>query len=411
MSPDLLPEDRLREALRTEAAAVEPSDDTSLDTIRRRGRAAIARRRAVVGGLSAIVLAGGAFLAVSLLGDDDQTVIVEPGPDESTSTTSPEPTTTPTAPVTTTPAPPVTELPYLWPPPGHDQYTDPVGAARSFVVEYVGFPEPRFGEVREAEPRLVEIDVLALGESGEPIGGQHWSTLQLRQVEGDVWRVSLATSDQVVIEGVESSDSVVTVRGIGNGFEGTLNAHAVDADGGRLGDPAIITVNCCEALEPFEATIAVPERPASVLVISSTGLEVGSDFAATPVANAGVAVSVFFVGGDGTVQPVVRYVEPPAVLNGALAALLAGPAAGEGVTTGLPAGLTATAAISGDQATVDLAGPEGQALPPGQAERVVEQLSRTVFQFPNIEAVRFGLNGSCEDFGAWTGLRECRYDR
>jgi hypothetical protein len=285
MSPDLLPEDRLREALRTEAAAIEPADDTSLDTIRRRGRAAIARRRAVVGGLSAIVLAGGTFLAVSLLGGDDQTVVVDPGPDESTTTARPtttlEPTTTPTAPTTTTPAPPVTEQPYLWPPTDHAQYADPVEAARSFVVEYVGFPDPQFGEVREAEPRLVEIDVLAVGEDGQPFG-RVWSTLQLRQVEGDVWQVALATSTQVVIEGVESTDSAVTVRGIGNGFEGTLNAHALDAEGARLGDPVIITVNCCEALEPFDATIAVPRRPASVLVISSTGLEGGSDFAATP---------------------------------------------------------------------------------------------------------------------------------
>jgi Sporulation and spore germination len=426
MSPDLLPEDRLRDALRAEAAAVEPADEFSLDTIRRRGRSAIARRRAVVGGLSAVVVAAGAFLAVSLLGDDDQTVVVDPGPEETTSTTVPEPTVT-TVPSTTTP-PPAAEQPYLWPPPGHAQYTDPVEAARSFVTEYVGFAGPQFGEVREAEPRLVEVDVLALGENGQPFGGRVWSTLQVAQAGDGTWRVRSAASEDVVIEDVEATDAAVTVTGRGTGFEGTLNGYAIDADGVRLGEPSIITVDCCAGLQPFESTIAVPERPASVLVISSTGLQAGSFFSAVPVASAtstGTAVSVYFVGLDGAVVPVLRSVTPPAVLNGALVALFDGPTADElarGLTTSLPANAgefdptaTITAGIAHVDMPIGIAQPDpsqpAHTLPPDYARIMVEQMWRTVFQFDNISQVEFTLSGSCEDFGRWTGLGECRFDR
>ncbi len=416
MTRDPLNEDHLRAALRAEAAAIAPDDDASLDTIRRRGRTAIVRRRAVLGGvLGVAVLLAGAAVVLPQLGDDDDTVIVDPGPDDPTSTTAPEPTTT-VPPTTTTP--PAENASYLWPPPGHQQYTDPVDAARSFVTEYVGFADPQFGEVREAEPRLVEVDVLALGEEGQPFGGQVWSTLQVAQIGDGTWRVRSAASEEVMVEDVEATGSSVTVRGRGTGFEGTLNAYAVTADGGRLGDPAIITVECCTDPQPFAATIAVPARPASVLVVAATGLEGGSDFSAVPVATTSTTnVSVYFVGPDGTVQPVARRVPPPAVLGGALSALFNGPTDTEtaaGVSTALPAAapnLHPTATINGDVATVDipvgLAQPDpsqaGQTLPADQAGIMVEQLYRTVFQFPNVSQVQFTLSGSCEDFGLRIG--------
>ena len=427
MTRDPMDEHRLRDALHAEAAGVEPADEASLDAIRQRGRAAIVRRRAVVGGLGGLILVAGLALVLPRLGDDDQTVVVDPGPEATTTTpVEPMPTPTPTTPSTTVP-PAAEATPALWPPPDHEQYTDPVEAARSFVAEYVGFPSPRFGDLREAEPRLVELDVLAVREDGTPFEGQVWSTLHLRQVEDDRWLVTLATSDGVIIEGVDASDTSMTVRGIGNGFEGTLNAFAVAASGSRVGDPAIITVDCCEALEPFEATIAVSERPASALVISSSGLEFGSDFAAVPI-GATARVEVHLVAPDGTIQAAPRDVTAPAVLNGALRALLEGPTPAEtdeGYTTAIPVlpevppALLAGASISDGVATVTLPlalaqapdGPGGT-LPPERSALMVEQLSRTVFQFPNIVEVEFQLDGSCQDFALWIGRPgECRFPR
>jgi hypothetical protein len=420
MTEDRFDEDRLRSALHAGAGEVDPDEVTSLSTIRQRGRAAIRRRRAIAGGVGALVLVAAAAVIIPQLGADEQSVIIEPGP-QTTTTIGPIPTTTSTVPTTT---PPLDMTPYLWPPPGHDQYTDPTEAARSFATEYVDLPDPMLGAPRAAEPRLVEIDVLAQDENGRPFDGRIWSTLQVAQTADGTWRVRSAASEEVVIESFTASATSVTMAGRGNGFEGTMNASALDADGNRLGE-SVVTVLCCEGPQPFETTFAVSGLPSSLLLVSSTGLESGSAFSALPNAPAvvGTAVQVYFVGSDGTVQPQIRHVEPPAVLNGALAALFAGPSADEHMTTALPeaaATMTPAATIAGGEATVDipiaLAQPDpsqpGAVLPVDQADLVIEQLTRTVFQFDNLTAVTFELGGSCEDFGRWTGHRgECRFER
>ena len=69
------------------------------------------------------------------------------------------------------PAPPVIAV---WPPAGHDHTTVPYAAATVVRRGYIGFAGPTFGEFREGEPGVGEIDVFETGESGQPRDdGQH----------------------------------------------------------------------------------------------------------------------------------------------------------------------------------------------------------------------------------------------
>jgi hypothetical protein len=427
-----LTEDRLRAALHATADGVEPDDDTAaLATIRRRGRTAIVRRRAVLGGALAAAVVGVVAIVVPQLGDETSRVDVITPPDETT-VTEPEPAPT----TTVTPTPPV-EQTYLWPPPGHPTYTDPVEAARSFVAEYVGISDPPLGDVVEEEPRRVQVPVFTRGEDGSVREDITRSTIHLFQVEDDTWRVTLAQSESIVVDSVQVAQSAaaITVNGRGRGFEGTIIGEARAADGSPIVDQEIATAGCCETLEPFEITFTLPRPPAptdSVLLYNDAGFEGAvPDFTVVPAVTTtatGTTVDVYLVGPGGDIVPVTRSVTGRAVLNGALRSLLEGPTpeeAAQGYTSAIPIlpevppALLATATITDGVAHVDMpinfaqepASP-GQTLPPERAAQVVEQLWRTAFQFLNISQVEFTLSGSCEDFGLWTGDRGvCRFDR
>lgn len=424
-----LTEEHLRTALHARADEVQPDEDAALTSIRRRGHTAIVRRRAVLGGAVAALVLAFAVVVLPQLGDDNSQIVVDPGPEE---TTAPQPAPTTTTPPTTTAVEPVDPA-YLWPPVGHQQYSTPEEAARSFVTEYVGVPEPPLGDVVEEEPRRVQVPVYAKAEDGSTREDITRSTIHLVQVNDGTWRVVLAESEALVVDSLEPTQSAIVVRGRGRGFEGTVIVEA-RAEGSRPGeylDQEILIAGSAEELAPFEASLALPRPPLandSVFVYNDSGFESAvPDFTAMSVHFAtGTTVGVYFVGSDGTVQATTRPVQRPAVLNGALAALFQGPTAEEqaqGVSTALPANAASfspTATITEGIAHVDIpigiAQPDpsqsGQTLPPDQAQLMVEQLWRTVFQFPNISQVEFTLSGSCQDFGLWTGQRGiCLFDR
>jgi hypothetical protein len=428
-----LTEDRLRSALHASADDVEPDESSALDTIRRRGRTAIVRRRAVLGGALAAVVVGVVAVVVPQLGDETSTVdVIDPGPEE---TTVPEPGPTTTVP----PAPAPAEQTYLWPPAGHATYADPLETARSFVAEYVGVADPPLGQVMEEEPRRVQVPVYARGENGEVREDITRSTIHLFQVEDDTWRVTRALSDAIVVDYMEVAQSAasILVGGRGRGFEGTIIITARDGASppNELTDHEIVIAGSAEELLPFETTLTLSRPPAltdSVFLFNDAGFEGAvPDFtvlrAETTVPPEGSSVEVYFVDTAGAVVPVARSVGSPAVLNGALAALFDGPTDAEraqGIRSALPElarDFPPTATITDGVAHVDIPwevglGPDdsggGQPLPPGDAPLVVEQLWRTVFQFPNISQVEFTLSGSCEDFGTWIGQRGiCLFDR
>jgi hypothetical protein len=432
MSRAPLTEDRLRAALHATADGVEADEPAALDTIRRRGHTAIVRRRAVLGGALAAVVVGAVALVVPQLGDEGSTVIVDPGPEE---TTVPEPG----PPTTVPPEPAPSGQTYLWPPAGHATYTDPVETARSFVTEYVGIVDPPLGEVIEEEPRRVEVPVLTRAEDGSVLDDIIRSSIHLVQVEDGTWRVTLASSESVVIDSLEVSQSAaaIVVRGRGRGFEGTVIITARDGASppNQLTDDEIVIAGSGEELLPFETTLTLSRPPVptdSVIAYNDAGFEGAvPDFTVVPAitttAAPGRTVDVYFVGSGGAIEPVARSITPPAVLNAALAALFDGPTAEEqarGLTSALPSGAAdhhPTARLDAGVATVDIpvevarldpAAP-GQSLPAEDGRRAIEQMTATVFQFENVEQVNFTVGGSCEDFLLWTNTRggSCLWSR
>jgi Immunoglobulin-like domain of bacterial spore germination len=288
-------EDRLRTAVHAHAAGVQ-ADDRSLDTIRTRVRAAKRRRRAVLAG-AGIAAAVAVAVAVPRLGDEGRTNISnEPGP---TITVEPPPTTNApdqSAPgqssTTDAPPPPAAALDQaMWPDPaGSDRYADPVDAARSFVEGFLGVAAPPLSEFRAGEPGAGEIDVFARNENGQA-SERVATTLSLRQLDGDSWWVTAATSSNVEIESPEplaDVSSPLRVGGRASGFEGTVVVQVRDRSGsyGELGGGNDIA-GSTEALEPFSVDVAF-DRPTGshVILVASTDSGVAgglSDTTAFPV--------------------------------------------------------------------------------------------------------------------------------
>jgi Immunoglobulin-like domain of bacterial spore germination len=272
-------EDRLRTAVHAHASGVDPDERGSLDTIRTRVRTARHRRRALLAG-TGIAAAAVVAVAALRLGDDGRVRTVdEPGP----STTAVEPPSTTTAPTTpgsssttVVPAPPVANLDQaMWPDPaGSARFADPVEAARSFVEGFFGIADAPLSEFRAGEPGAGEIDVFSRNEDGQ-VSERVATTLSLRQLDGEHWWVTAATSDSVRIESPQPLADVaspVSVDGRASGFEGTVIVRLRDRSGsyGELGED-FATAGSGETLEPFSVDVAFDQPTAShAVLVAST---------------------------------------------------------------------------------------------------------------------------------------------
>jgi hypothetical protein len=409
-------EDRLRAAARAYGDAVRPDEEGSMETIRTRGAAAVRRRRAVVGGLAGLVVVTAGVLVAVRLGDDDGRVDTVP-PAESTTTTGEVTTTTARENPTTTTLDPIYES-SIWPPADHEQYDDPVDAARSFLVEYVEFVDPPVSDARDAEPRVAEVDVFLRGEDGSVRDDIVRATVHLRQSADDTWHVTLATSPDVEIDTPESLalvDSPVAISGRGRGFEATLVAAVRDGTGAEL-VREVVMGGCCEELLPFDAQLPLPGTPptsvGSVIVSSTGGLENGIEgFAAVPVRFAGAVTTFQVYFHDEDAQDVVaveRSVpKTTGVLRAALTSLLGGPtAADEAAGLSSPfsadtAGVLLDVRLSDGLAVIDF--DERLADQPNwsasaNSQAVLDEIAATAFQFPTVQRIELRLDGSCEAF-------------
>jgi len=427
-------EDRLRRALRDEAASVGGAGDggdawgaVRRETARRRS----ARRRRLAGAAAAaVVLVVGGIVGVVALGDDDPATTVAVGPDGSTSTTSSSSSSTSTSSTVPEDAPP---LGPIWPfasyeelqayrsDPGVGMFFDAEATALEFAREYLSMPAPEaVGAVGEDGTSLY-LDVVP--RAGAPMV----TRVRLFAYDGVHTVFAAETANIVPLTPVVPVGLEIPLKGTSTAFEAHVDVAVRDAHGTELGRTFVMGGANGE-LGPFDGsiTISAPSTEVGALVFSTSSAEDGSVQEATVVAirfspsvidgdGAGArSFSVFFHRGEELVE--VRRSGPPTVgvLRQALDALVAGPlpSDGPGLTSlfsSATADVIAGVSVGEDGlAVVDLARTVDNASTSAGSAALLESLDATVFQFPTVERIEYRLSGSCEAFWTWLQMDGCQ---
>ena len=188
--------------------------------------------------------------------DDDKNVLVP------VTTSAPQAAATTSVPAVET-APPITPSPpapdaddplqgAVWPvPDSGTRYTDPVEAARSFAVDFVGFTDPVLGEFLVADSRSGEVEV-------QPSDNGPTTIVFLRKLgDDDNWWVLGSVSQNVVVQSPrvrDIIDSPLTMAGQSRSFEGNVQVE-LRADG--VAEPLVagfVTGGAGEEFGPFEGS-------------------------------------------------------------------------------------------------------------------------------------------------------------
>lgn len=265
------------------------SDQQPDATGRPQGRQGNSRLIAILA-VAAIAVAVAALVVV--LNDDDTDVATTPGAGTTTTSTSTKPSsTTGTAPTTTVPSDGTYDT-AVWPWAGSTRrFTDPVDAARSFAVDYVGFTNPVVGAFQQGDSRSGEIEVRP--ETDGPV-----TTVFLRQLGPDNtwWALGSATANIEVDQpaALSAIDSPVTLKGRASAFEGNVNVTIrVDGTDQPLAEGFVTGSGSSDGtLGPFESAQQFPKAGGrwGAIVFRTLSAEDGS------VLEAGV-IRVGFVGG------------------------------------------------------------------------------------------------------------------
>lgn len=162
----------------------------------------------VVAGIAVVVLL--AFSVLLLVADDtDEPDVVRP----------PVPSAAPSDQVDRSTA--------IWPWTGAAGYVEPVGAARAFAADFLGFAEPVVGAFQQGDSRSGEVEV-------RPTPDGPVTTVLLRQLSGEEdWSVLGAVTSTIEVTGPEAMalvTSPVAVVGSALAFEGHV-AVQVRQDG------------------------------------------------------------------------------------------------------------------------------------------------------------------------------------
>ena len=424
-------EDRMRRAL---GGAPEPEGDgwarieekvATAEQRRRRGRIAT-----VVVGAAAVLAVAFAVGAMVADDGDDQTVDVGPA-DTSTTTTAEESTTsTSTSTVITVPAAEVDT--FVW----RGDAATPEDAARAFMHDFVGVPDPIVAGVHQGDSRSWEVDVVP-----RPGLDGLMTTVLVREDDGGLGVLG-SNSVNVELDSPMSGDPVagtVPVRGRARAFEGTVNVEVRD-DFGRALATGIVTGRGDGNLGEFAGGIAITptEAEAGALILSTASAEDGSVQEATVIRvvfGAGTArctapfeevpppvVRVFLLcpdnGGDPVTVAVERTAPDQGVLRAAVEFLLAGPNTEE-ADAGLQSmfskdtgRMLRSVSIDDGRAVVDFERGLAEAIPNASTSAgsgaLLAQLDATVFQFESIDSVEYRLDGSCEEFMQWIQGGPCQ---
>jgi hypothetical protein len=191
-------------------------------------------------------------------------------------------TTAPAAPAPSiTPSPPAPDADdplagAVWPlPDSETRYTDPVEAARSFAVDFVGFTDPVVGEFLVADSRSGEVEVKPSDDGPITI------VFVRKLVDDDSWWVLGSASQNVIIANPPvraTVDSPLTVSGQARAFEGNVKVE-LRADGAA--EPLFtgtVTGGAGPDLGPFEGTFEFsdPGTGGGALVATVQSAEDGS---------------------------------------------------------------------------------------------------------------------------------------
>jgi hypothetical protein len=218
---DVEVEARLRRAIANRTNAVEPSQG-GLTRIEERimseSSTTNQRQRRWLIGVTSAAAAIAVVLAIVATRDDDTTA-----PADTTTTTEASSTTSSSAttvPVTVDVASPI------WPRVDTSQrFDDPVAAARSFAVDFVGFVDPIVGEFQAGDSRSGEVAI-------KPAAQGPTTTVLVRQLEDNTWFVLGSSTDDVVLDSPTAGvliECPVHLTGTALAFEGHVTV-AVRAD-------------------------------------------------------------------------------------------------------------------------------------------------------------------------------------
>lgn len=440
-------EDRLREALRSEAEQVDVDPQAWARVVERTAR----RRRTRVTATSALGAAALIALVVGLAallapGDAQRLDVVPPAAQATTPTTEPAPVTTTgevagtTAPPPPPPAPPTDEepdvFPAIWPftsgeevaayvtDPGIGMFFDAEATAVEFARVYLRLPDP----VAVAGP-APNGEVTVAPEPGSPLA----TTVQVSRFGGSEgpFAVVGARSANIRVDrpaALQVVGTTISLAGSSTAYEAQVDVEVREdgqGPGERLGR-SFLMGGANGDLGPFASSITI-ERPTAAggaVILSTESAEDGTVQEATvvrvafgepPVAGEQATVSVYFHRGEDLVG-VSRPLGPSTagVLKAALGALFAGPLPADGaglssVFSPATAGLLGDVNLTGDgTAVVDLAGTVANASTSTGSRRLLEELDATVFQFSTVQRIEYRLQGSCDAFWDWLQYGACR---
>ena len=216
------PEDRLRQAIEARTSRVEPSGDALPDIQEKleEARRHDARTRVLLAVGAAVfvvaVLVAGALVVTDRdpVATEDTTTTTSETTTTSTTTTTTESTTT-----TTTFTPTVDPAVPVWPRVASSQrFDDPVSAARSFAVDFVGMIDPVVGAFQAGDARSGEVPV-------QPRADGPVTTILVRQLEDDTWFVLGAGTDDIRLDTPTAGtqiDCPLRLTGEALAYEGTV---------------------------------------------------------------------------------------------------------------------------------------------------------------------------------------------
>lgn len=177
--------------------------------------------------------------------------------------------------------------PVVWPA-AHVALGTPAAAAADFVTKALGVPA-QLGPFQQGDANSGEIEVLFSAGGPSVVRG----TLFLRRLGmGDSWFVLGAAAEGMSIAAptasAEVSPGLVTVEGLGRGFEGLVVVEAFRAGSTTLLDQETATAGSAGTPEPYSVTLdlsgASPGDVVTILVRGGVGNEDDpGDFSAIPI--------------------------------------------------------------------------------------------------------------------------------
>jgi hypothetical protein len=244
-------EDRLRQALASRAASVEPrpGDVTALEARAAGARRARQRRMAILSVAAAIVVVAGVAGALVLAGGDDDGEELATGNTTTTTTATTSSTTTSSTSTTTTTLPQDDGVPG-WPGATARVFDNPESAALNFVVDVLGFADPALADV------TTEGSDAHVVYHPRPTAGANTTVVVHDTGPTRGWVVTGTRSSEGTIEQASYDGSAVTLSGMATAFEATVVVLVLDQEGNILAETFTMAGANGEQ-GPYETTIDV----------------------------------------------------------------------------------------------------------------------------------------------------------